>query len=98
MSDSPRGVTAHVPTDGVRARDTDRDGRGRTKKEARTAWPSSPRASLHKRFVYIKGKRTQKKSGSALFWPAGAIFAAGELRFRVRHGYGHVLPAIAAAW
>ena len=38
----------------------------------------------------------QKKRQRAAF-ARRAIIAAGELRFRVRHGNGHVLPAIAAA-
>ena len=45
-------------------------------------------------FIYFSLK--QKKRQRAAF-ARRAIIAAGELRFRVRHGNGHVLPAIAAA-
>ena len=45
---------------------------------------------------YINFSHKQKKRQRAAF-ALRAIIAAGELRFRVRHGNGHVLPAIAAA-
>lgn len=47
-----------------------------------------------KKIIYFSHK--QKKRQRAAF-ALRAIIAAGELRFRVRHGNGHVLPAIAAA-
>ena len=46
-------------------------------------------------FLYIFPHKQKKRQRAA--FALRAIIAAGELRFRVRHGNGHVLPAIAAA-
>ena len=48
-----------------------------------------------KKFIYIFSLKQKKRQRAA--FALRAIIAAGELRFRVRHGNGHVLPAIAAA-
>ena len=48
----------------------------------------------NKKFIYFF-PQTKKRQRAA--FALRAIIAAGELRFRVRHGNGHVLPAIAAA-
>lgn len=45
----------------------------------------------------IKKKVYKQKKRQRAAFARRAIIAAGELRFRVRHGNGHVLPAIAAA-
>ena len=44
-------------------------------------------------FIFSHKQKKRQRAAFAL----RAIIAAGELRFRVRHGNGHVLPAIAAA-
>lgn len=48
-----------------------------------------------KKIIYIFSHKQKKRQRAA--FARRAIIAAGELRFRVRHGNGHVLPAIAAA-
>lgn len=48
-----------------------------------------------KKFINIFSHKQKKRQRAA--FALRAIIAAGELRFRVRHGNGHVLPAIAAA-